>query len=289
MIDTFPSQKPFYFPANDFPAPQILFIQHFNLLCDARMDLWYKAINSSVTEKDVVVELGSGTGILSMIAARKAKRVYAVEVDSHLAQYSRHVIKRNGLSHKITVIEADARDVTLPEKADVLICEMLDTALIKENQIQVVNSALDNITHAKTRILPNKVFTSVVASHTNYNFFGFEIPLPYFETMEVRKTTDYYTKPYTYHIASMNQKNDPHVKTNFKVKVTKRGVVNSIKMITRVEVCNGVMCEPSYWFNPPLVLPVEPIKVQEGDFLRISLSYLQGGGLKTLDYEVEKI
>ena len=286
-IDSVVSIPP-YFPVSDEPAPQILFIQHFNLLCDERMKIWERAINEAVTQNDFVVELGSGTGILSMIAARKAKKVVAVEMDPHLAQYSRYAIEKNGFSHKIEVLCGDARKIDLPHKADVLICEMLDTGLIKEQLVQVMNEIAPRLLHKDTKLIPSRVLTSVILSHTDFSFFNLYMPLPYFETKEVRKTEDYYSHKVFYHDVNLYKHNRESVSVQLQIPVIKSGIINSMKIITESELCNGDLCPPSHWFNPPLVVPVEPVEVKEGENLNLSLSYKLGEGLKTLRYNLTR-
>ncbi|GER30599.1 protein arginine n-methyltransferase [Striga asiatica] len=72
----------------------------------------------------VVVDVGAGSGILSLFAAQAgAKHVYAVEA-SEMADYARKLIAGNpSLSQRITVIKGKVEEVELPEKADILISE----------------------------------------------------------------------------------------------------------------------------------------------------------------------
>ncbi|MBA0739692.1 hypothetical protein Gogos_012931, partial [Gossypium gossypioides] len=72
----------------------------------------------------VVVDVGAGSGILSLFAAQAgAKHVYAVEA-SEMADYARKLISGNPtLGQRITVIEGKVEEVELPEKADILISE----------------------------------------------------------------------------------------------------------------------------------------------------------------------
>ena len=96
---------------------------------------FYEAISKKA--KGVVYDLGAGSGILSSWAAPHAELVYAVEINKSIG-------KRTGSNLKyienVEVICADAREVSFLKKADVIICEMLDTALIDEEQVPVLNS-----------------------------------------------------------------------------------------------------------------------------------------------------
>jgi predicted RNA methylase len=280
------AEKSFFLPQNDLPAPHILFVQHFNLLCDPRMAALKRAIEATVRPGDNVLDLGSGTGIMAMLAARQAARVFAVEADPHLARYSQRVIDQNGLSHKITVINGNALEIDLPGRADVIICEMLDTGLIKEPQVPVMNRAVKHLAREDARIIPRGAVTSLVLSSSDFNFAGFCLPLPYFETLEVRKTGDYFSLPVPCHTVDFRRQNPLHVCRDVDLGVTRQGTVNSFKMVTSVELCPGQECGPSPWFNPPLVLPVEPLFVSPGDLVRVSLSYELGAGLQSLDYRI---
>lgn len=62
----------------------------------------------------IVMDIGAGTGILSIFAARAgAKHVYAIEF-AEIAIFAREIIKRNGLEDKITVIKGKMEEITLP-------------------------------------------------------------------------------------------------------------------------------------------------------------------------------
>lgn len=103
--------------------------------------------NPAAFKDKIVMDVGAGTGILSMFAARAgAKHVYAIEA-SNLAGKTRENIAANGLSSVITVLQSKVENVELPvDKVDVIISEWMGYMLLYE-------SMLDSVLHARDRFL----------------------------------------------------------------------------------------------------------------------------------------
>ena len=83
-----------------------------------RMAAYHAAIvgNSDVFKDKVVMDVGTGSGILACWAAQAgARRVYAVEY-TDMAHHARNVVRANGLDHIVTVIQGAVEDVVLPEE-----------------------------------------------------------------------------------------------------------------------------------------------------------------------------
>ncbi|EDO39146.1 predicted protein, partial [Nematostella vectensis] len=92
----------------------------------------------------VVLDVGCGTGILSLFCARegKASKVYAVEA-SEIAKLTEEIIKQNNLDDKITVIQGKIEEVELPEKVDIIVSEWMGTFLVFEFMLESVLTARD--------------------------------------------------------------------------------------------------------------------------------------------------
>ena len=92
---------------------------HEEMLKDSvRTRAYQRAIedNPQDFEGKVVLDIGCGTGILSIFAARAgAKHVYAIE-NAEIALFAAEIIKKNGFEDKITVIKGKMEEVTLPVK-----------------------------------------------------------------------------------------------------------------------------------------------------------------------------
>ncbi len=135
-----------------------LFDDYYEMLSDSvRMKAYRKAIFETVKKGDIVIDMGAGLGILTFFAlAAGASKVYAIEMrDSiHLA---RRIAEKNGLSSKIVFLNENSRNVTLPEKADVLISETLGSFAIEENTIEYTIDARERLLKEGGRMIPEKL------------------------------------------------------------------------------------------------------------------------------------
>ncbi|XP_066964881.1 protein arginine N-methyltransferase 6-like isoform X1 [Macrobrachium rosenbergii] len=86
----------------------------------------------------VVVDVGCGTGILSMFCAQAgAKKVYAIDA-SKIAVHAKQLVEANGFSNIITVIQGKAEEVELPEKVDVIVSEWMGYMMLYETMLPSV-------------------------------------------------------------------------------------------------------------------------------------------------------
>ncbi|GLC53802.1 hypothetical protein PLESTB_000788800, partial [Pleodorina starrii] len=111
-----------------------------NMLQDyTRTGTYYTAIlgNPDDFRGRTVLDVGAGSGILSLFAAAAgAARVYAVEA-SGMARFARALADANpGLGSRITVINSKVEEVTLPERVDVLVSEPMGTLLVNERMLE---------------------------------------------------------------------------------------------------------------------------------------------------------
>ncbi|KAI4317591.1 hypothetical protein L6164_025452 [Bauhinia variegata] len=129
-----------------------------NMLQDyVRTGTYYAAVieNRADFVGRVVVDVGAGSGILSLFAAQAgAKHVYAVEA-SEMAEYARKLIAGNPtLGQRITVIKGKVEDAVLPEKADILISEPMGTLLINERMLESYVIARDRFLIPSGKMFP---------------------------------------------------------------------------------------------------------------------------------------
>lgn len=141
-----------------------------------RTNAFRAAINEVVRPGDHVLEIGAGSGILSLFAcAAGAAKVTAVEIDPALAELVRATARANGVDDRLTVINADGQDVDLPA-VDVVIAELIDTGLLDELQVPVMNSLVNRgVINASTRLVPAAYRTEMQLVMVDERMYGFTI------------------------------------------------------------------------------------------------------------------
>lgn len=102
--------------------------------------------NPSLFRDAVVLDVGCGTGILSLFAARAgAKRVISVDA-SNIAEKAEKIAKANGFDDIITVVRGKIENIQLPsdvDKVDIIISEWMGYALLYESMLDSVLVARD--------------------------------------------------------------------------------------------------------------------------------------------------
>lgn len=108
---------------------------HEKMLADrVRVHSYREAIGHAVKPGDTVIDLGTGSGILAMFAARAgAKRVYAIDHSSFIG-VAVEIGRANGFE-QITFVQANSRDFVCPERVDLIVHEQMGHTLFGENMI----------------------------------------------------------------------------------------------------------------------------------------------------------
>ncbi|MGH1413060.1 MAG: 50S ribosomal protein L11 methyltransferase [Pelagimonas sp.] len=133
---------------------------HFPMLADqVRNRAYAQAITDKVKPGDIVLDIGCGAGLTAMLAARAgAKHVYTCEQQPLIAQAATRVIAENGLSDRITVIPKWSHNIIIgadmPEPADVVISEIVDTLLLGEGALATLKHAMSLLAKPNARAIP---------------------------------------------------------------------------------------------------------------------------------------
>lgn len=132
---------------------------HIRMLNDYRRTAAYQAaLFETVTPDDVVVDVGTGTGVLAATAALAgAKHVYAIERTSNMPKLARKFFEANGVADRITILEGDSAQIELPEKADIMVSEIVGNDPLAENIIPTTNDAVRRLLKPNARLIPGRL------------------------------------------------------------------------------------------------------------------------------------
>ncbi len=142
---------------------------HEEMLSDSvRVNAYHTAIRRHVHPGDVVLDVGTGTGLLAFMASRAgAKKVYAIE-HSDVIELAREIAARNGFTN-VEFVQGNSREFTPPEPIDVVLHEQMGDELFNENMIENVLDIRDRVLRPGGRILPArfKLFVEPVSLHAS--------------------------------------------------------------------------------------------------------------------------
>lgn len=140
---------------------------HRSMLADSdRNDAYARAIRETVAPGDVVLDIGTGSGLLAMMAAKAgAAKVIACEANPALAATAREIVRRNGYGEIVEVVAERsmvlARSGALAEGADVVVSEIFSHDLIDEGAIRSLNHAMKRLAKPGARIVPSSASVEV--------------------------------------------------------------------------------------------------------------------------------
>lgn len=139
--------------------------QHVAMLNDgARTQGFIAALNEQVGPDDVVLEIGAGSGVLSIAAARAgARHVYAIEGTS-AADWAEHMFEANGVADRVTLLRGWSTGLTLPEPATLLVTETVGNEALEEGILEwVIDARRRKLITEDARIVPGTIRILAVA------------------------------------------------------------------------------------------------------------------------------
>lgn len=124
---------------------------------DRRTSDYLTAITAAVQPGDVVVDIGTGNGVLAVAAARAgARHVYAVEA-TDIADVAEAVFEVNGVADRVTVVRGWSHHIELPERADVLVTETIGSEPLEEDILGAVLDARRRLLKPGALMIPNRL------------------------------------------------------------------------------------------------------------------------------------
>lgn len=131
---------------------------HRRMVSDRRRtQAFAEALYRSISPDTIVLDVGTGTGILAMLAARAgARRVYAVDC-AEIIEVARELVRTNGLEGVVEVIRGAAEEVSLGAPVDLIVSEWLGNFALVESMLEDVIAARDRNLSSRGKMIPASV------------------------------------------------------------------------------------------------------------------------------------
>ncbi len=139
---------------------------------DRRTQAFAEAISEVVKPGDVVLDIGTGTGVLAMLCAKAgAKRVYAVD-QAAVAQSAANLVKANGLQDIVKVKRGAATDLELDEPVDLIVSEWLGNFAYVEGMWDDLAVVRDRYLKPQGRMLPSDIEILIAPIDDSTLYYG---------------------------------------------------------------------------------------------------------------------
>lgn len=245
---------------------------------------WKEAIEDTVKEGYVIVDAGAGTGILGVFAALDgAKKVYSLELHERFCKLIENLAAKNNVANKVNVIHGDATKVVLPEKIDVVICELLCTGQFFEPEVQVINH-LRQYFKPTTKIIPNKIESFIQLYDAHETLYGVHIDSD--SRSLILPNDEPVSNKVKYDTIDLTQPAQEHIDTEVIVTARKTRIADSVVITGRAMLTDKIITERTkFLYNPELIYLKEPVELVEGKLYKIKIAYPYG--CDTLDARIE--
>lgn len=164
-----PAVDPKQFTETNHPA-----LYYQQMLADhVRMQRYRQAIIQTVQPGDVVADLGTGLGVLALMAVQAgAVRVYAVDNRPRVIWMAEQILRTNPGGDRVVLISEDARTVQLEESVDLIVNELIGDFGTDENIHECVNAFTDANLKPGGSILPGSLQTYLIPVQYGDEFRG---------------------------------------------------------------------------------------------------------------------
>ena len=131
---------------------------HRSLLDDeSRCEAFFEAISAVVRPGDVVLDIGTGTGLLALFACQAgASRVYAVEHGA-IADVAEQLFVENGYRDRVELLRGRSVDMEVPELVDVVVSETLWNFGLGEGIVRTLADAKKRFLKPGGALIPSSV------------------------------------------------------------------------------------------------------------------------------------
>ncbi|TET11224.1 MAG: methyltransferase domain-containing protein [Candidatus Thorarchaeota archaeon] len=246
-----------------------------------RLAKFDKAIRQIVKPNDYVVDIGTGSGVLALMAAKAgARKVTGIDINQESVEYANEAAVLNGVEDKIEFVEKHVLDFIPDERADVVICEMLSSILFIEQQVPASYHAVENILKPDGVIIPQNatIFIVPVESSVIVERFSFEqLQFPrVVQTVMSDSTKDLADLMVLQEVDFTKPASDYSIDETLQFSIINDGVIHGLVGLFESELYKDIKLNMDDGWKQ-LFLPLQkPVRVTSGDKFSVRVAYTPG-------------
>lgn len=275
-----------------------------------RSDAYTRAIKETVRPGDVVLDLGCGTGIMSLLALRAgARRVHALDTDPAV-WLARDLAVANGYGEKLVVHQQSSFDLVLDEPADVIVADLRGSSPLFGQNVASLEDAKRRLLKPGGVLMPSRdrLFVAIAETEVQRSYLergwasfdrnGFDSAAARSATLNAGYTDEHYPTQ-TNHVLSdakawaeirYGEPFQRSLSATVDLGITRGGTAHSLVIWFEATVCGDIV-----YSNAPgsilvyrrIVLPLlEPIAVLVGDKATVTLRTDVGGDQWAWDTQI---
>ena len=228
-----------------------------------RNNFYLSALKSVIKTNSNVLEIGTGSGLLSIMAANLgANEINTCETNSIMATTARQVIKDNNLSEKINVIQKKSNDIKIGtdinKPADILVSEIFSSNLLSEDVLPSLEDAKQRLISEKAKIIPE--YGSIMIALFGGEDIGKNIYAEKFENIKLKKFNSIVSKKHVvqrqdlkidlmsktfeaFRFDFVNKSNFPSENKKIEIEATKAGRSYGVIQWIKIEMGDGLKHE----------------------------------------------
>ncbi len=279
-----------HLPAYPDLAGELKKSYHLEMIADrSRVDAVSAALRRTLKPEHIFCEAGCGTGIFAIEAAGICKRVYAVELDSTMAEIAQANIRLAGLEDRIQLIVGNALSVRLPEKVDLALCETVSVWAVEEPLVPIANRIRAEVLKPGGRMLPLRVVNCAELANYRFTYNGVTMKavIPLFTGV---RQPNAMTEKKVCRTLDFSGRVETGLGAEVEFETVADGVINCAVLTSIVQVGPDVVFSGSDTFVPPTVVPLkEDVRVKTGDRLRFRAALRARSALESGLFEVEVV
>lgn len=273
---------------------------HGSMLADrVRMDAYQAALERTVRPGCVVLDIGTGTGMMALLACRLgARRVYAVEPGEaiHLA---RAAARDAGFADRIEFIQGISTEILLPERADVVVSDLRGVLPPFERHVHSVADARDRLLVPDGALVPRRdtLYAAPVEAEGDHRRItapwdeharGFDLAVPRRAALNTwakarPAPAQLVAEPRAWAVLDYRTVREPDVRGTLEWRTSRAATVHGVAAWFHAELAEGVGFTtgpegPETVYGTAFFPLLEPVPVEAGDTVAAELQARMLGG-----------